>query len=239
MARGIFITGTDTGVGKTAVAAVLAALAAEQGLKTGVMKPVTSGCEQVDGVMRSADADLLVAASGCAAPYDTVAPYRLAAPVAPSVAASREGVHIDFATILERYRELAATHDYVVVEGAGGLMVPLAGGLLVADLAKALELPLLVVARPGLGTVNHTLLTCFCAQQLGLQVRGAVINGFPQVPDQAEEYAPHLVGSLAGVPLLGVFPRVEGTGPEMVRQLARECAADPMTKLLLREVGIA
>ena len=126
----------------------------------------------------------------------------------------------------------------MVVEGAGGLMAPLAGGLLVADLVGRLKLPLLVVARPALGTVNHTVLTCFAAKQLGLTVRGVIINDYPEYPDQAAESAPHLIDSLSGAPLLGVFPHNSGADPhEVVEQLTARLAADPATRILLREIG--
>lgn len=236
--RGIFVTGTDTGVGKTIAAAALARLLRERGVNVGVMKPVTSGCIETDAGIGSEDAELLAWAAGVPLDADT-APYCLRTPIAPSVAAAREGARIDFARIREGYERLAARHDFVIVEGAGGLMVPLTGGMLIADLVAALKLPLLVVARPGLGTINHTILTCFAARQLGLDVRGVIVNSYPESPDMAEEYAPHLIDSLSGAPLLGVFPRIEGGEPRsVVEKLAARLAAEPTTKILLREIGL-
>ncbi|WP_298435328.1 dethiobiotin synthase [Geobacter sp.] len=234
----IFITGTDTGVGKSVVSAALARLLHRRGVNVGVMKPVTSGCIERDGALVSEDAELLAWAAGGSLD-DDCAPYRLRTPIAPSVAAAREGVKIDFTRIREAYERLAQRHDFVIVEGAGGLMVPLSGGMLVADLVTALKLPLLVVARPNLGTINHTVLTCFAAKQLGIDVRGVIVNSYPDPPDMAEEYAPHLIDSLSGAPLLGVFPRLpEGTDREMVEQLAVRLAGEPTTKILLREIGL-
>ena len=239
MSRGIFVTGTDTGVGKTVVAATLARLLRQRGVNVGVMKPVTSGCLERDGGLVSEDAELLAWAAGVEVDAD-VAPYRLQAPIAPSVAAAREGVTVSFAAIRAAYRRLAERHEFVIVEGAGGLMVPLAGGLLVADLVTALGLPLLVVARPGLGTVNHTVLTCFTAKQLGLDLRGTVLNGYPAKPGLAEEYAPHLLDSLAGAPLLGVFPRIPGKDLyRVVERLATRLNKEPATNFLMREIGCA
>lgn len=236
--RGIFVTGTDTGVGKTIVAAALARLLRERGVNVGVLKPVTSGCIEKEDGLHSEDAELLAWAAGVPLDADS-SPYCLRTPIAPSVAAAREGVRIDFARIREAYGSLAARHEFIIVEGAGGLMVPLTGGMLVADLVSALKLPLLVVARPGLGTINHTVLTCFAARQLGLDVRGVIVNAYPETPDMAEEYAPHLIDSLSGAPLLGVFPRVEGMDPRtVVERLAGRLAAEPTTKILLREIGI-
>lgn len=236
--RAIFVSGTDTGVGKTVVAAALARLLRDRGVNVGVMKPVTSGCIERDGLLVSEDAELLAWAAGVPLD-DECAPFCLRTPIAPSVAAAREGVKIDFARIRESYEELLRRHDFVIVEGAGGLMVPLHGGMLVADLVTALKLPLLVVARPNLGTINHTVLTCFTARQLEIDVRGVVVNSYPESPDIAEEYAPHLIDSLSGAPLLGVFPHIEAnTQQEMVERLAARLAADPTTKILLREIGL-
>lgn len=239
MNRAIFVTGTDTGVGKTIVTATLALLLRERGLNVGVMKPVTSGCVERGGILVSEDAELLSWAARTPLDNDC-APYCLKTPIAPSVAAARENVRIDFSRIGEAFERLKARHDFVLVEGAGGLMVPLSGGLMVADLALSLKLPLLVVARPNLGTINHTVLTCFAAKQLGIDVRGTIVNSYPQQPDAAEEYAPHLIDSLSGVPLLGVFPKVEAADQQtIIETLARRLSGEGTTKILLREMGVA
>jgi dethiobiotin synthetase len=235
-AKGIFITGTDTGVGKTIASAVIARLLTRRGHSVGVMKPVTSGCIERDGRLISEDAELLAFAAGTEVTPDS-APYLLKAPLAPSVAASLDGVRIDFDVIREAYQRLAEQHDYVIVEGAGGLMVPLAGGLLMSDLALHLGLPLVVVARPGLGTVNHTLLTTFSARNLGLEVKGVIVNGYPDQPNQAEEYAPHMISSLSGYLLLGVFPKAEGADDrEIVEAVVARMEQDPTVNLMLREM---
>ena len=236
--RGIFVTGTDTGVGKTIVAATLARLLRMNGVKVGVMKPVTSGCPEEDGKLVSDDAVLLCQAAGVEL-SDDVAPYRLREAVAPSEAARIDGVRIDFSIIKAAFERLVASYDYVIVEGAGGLMVPLSGGLLVADLAGALELPLLVVARPGLGTINHTVLTCFAARQLGLQVAGVIVNGMPDNPGLAERGAPHQIGSLCGASVLGIWPqRNEVDEIDMVDELAVWLDGQAETSIVLRELGV-
>lgn len=238
MNRAIFVTGTDTGVGKTVVTAALALLLRERGMNVGVMKPVTSGCVEQGDSLVSEDAELLAWAADVPLD-DDCAPYCLRTPIAPSVAAASENVRIDFSRIGESLKQLQERHDFVLVEGAGGLMVPLSGGLMVADLVLALKLPLLVVARPNLGTINHTVLTCFAAKQLGIDVRGTIINSYPDQPDAAEEYAPHLIDSLSGVPLLGVFPKVnESEQRAVVGALARRLAGEATTKILLREIGV-
>src|SRR5450631_833440 len=238
MSNGIFITGTDTGVGKTVVASVLARLLRMRGINVGVMKPVTSGCREEDGRLVSDDALLLCQAAGvdCS---DDVTPYLLREPVAPAEAARQDGIVIDFARIRASYDRLAALHDVVIVEGAGGLMVPLAGGLLTADLIRMLGLQLLVVARPNLGTINHTVLTCFAAQQIELAVAGVIVNNYPAVPGLAEQGAPHQIGALCGAPLLGVWPHHDGADEdETVEYLAGWLNGQPETDIVLRELGL-
>jgi dethiobiotin synthetase len=235
--KGIFITGTDTGVGKTIAAAAIARLLHEEGAKVGVMKPVTSGCREESGRPVSEDAELLAWGAGLAGVDADVTPYLLRQPIAPAVAANLDGVRIDFRIIGEAFGRLASRYDFVIVEGAGGLMVPLVEKRLIADLVNYLSLPLLVVTRPNLGAVNHTLLTCFAAKQLGITVSGVIINNYPQRPGIAEDTAPTLIASLAGAPLLGVFPHQEGNGNrEIVAGLATHLAGDPATPDLLRKI---
>lgn len=236
--KGIFITGTDTGVGKTVFAASLARVLKDKGINVGVMKPVTSGCSEVNGQLYSDDAELLAWGAGISVSRD-IATYLLKAPLAPSAAAEMEFVKIEFSRILAAYHRLAEEHDFVIVEGAGGLMVPLAGGLMVADLVNLLSLPLLVVARPDLGTVNHTVLTCFAARELGLDVKGTVISNFPENPDIANVSAPHLIDSLSGAPLLSRLPRInEGDDKSKVERLSAWLKNEPTTRIMLREIGI-
>lgn len=236
--RGIFVTGTDTGVGKSIVSATLARLLRMNGVSVGVMKPVTSGCREENGELVSDDALLLCQAAGTLCTVD-VAPYCLREAIAPADAAKIDGVRIDFSVIKASFDRLASAHQYVIVEGAGGLMVPLSGGLLVADLARELGLPLLVVARPGLGTINHTVLTCFAAQQMGLRVAGVVVNGMPEHPGLAEQGAPHQIGSLCGASVLGIWPhRNESDEMEIVDELSAWLDGQAETGIVLRELGV-
>jgi dethiobiotin synthetase len=211
--KGIFITGTDTGVGKTIATAVISRVLRDHGVKVGVMKPVTSGCIVVNGKLVSEDAELLKWASSTTAPDADIAPYLLSVPVAPSVAATLDGVRICFSTIRAAYKRLAAVHDIVLVEGAGGLMVPLVENLLVSDLIGYLGLPALVVSRPNLGTINHTLMTCFCAKQMGIEIIGIIVNNHPETPGPAEKYAPTIIEERSGVPVLGIFPHLYEADP--------------------------
>lgn len=238
MSKGIFITGTDTGVGKSIVAATLARLLRMRGVKVGVMKPVTSGCYEVNGELVSDDALLLCKAAGLHCSSD-VTPYLLREPIVPSEAARVDQTRIAFPRITECFHQLSQTSDFMIVEGAGGLMVPLSGGLLIADLVLSLELPLLVVARPDLGTINHTLLTCFAAKQLGLDLSGIIINNFPENPDLAEKTAPHQIGALCGTNLLGIWPHKNCEEPlEVVNELADWLNSQKETEIVLRELGL-
>jgi dethiobiotin synthetase len=236
--KGVFVTATDTGVGKTIVSAVIARLLLKRNIRVGVMKPVTSGCREVNGLLVSEDACILAHGAGIPEVSDEMAPYRLRLPIAPSAAAANEGVDIDFRHIQSSYARLADSHDFLIVEGAGGLMAPLTDRLLISDLIEYLSLPALVVARPDLGTVNHTLLTCFAAKQLGIDVRGLVISNYPEPPGIVVESGRGLIDSIADVPLLAVLPHAEGNSPEsIVHDLAERLADRPETELLLRRIG--
>jgi len=170
--RGLFVTGTDTGVGKTLVACALVRGLRARGLDVGVMKPVETGV----GDGGPLDARALREAAGVHDPLELVCPFALALPAAPTVAAAAEGRAIDLDAIRRAFATLAARHECMVVEGAGGLLVPLVGVASMADLAGELGLPLLVVARASLGTINHTLLTLEIARARALRLAGVVIS---------------------------------------------------------------
>jgi dethiobiotin synthetase len=184
------------------------------------------------------DASLLQWAAACTATEEEIAPYRLRAPLAPAQAAQQEQLFIDFGALAATAQSLAERHDFLIVEGAGGLMSPLTGGLLMADLARQIGLPLLVVTTPRLGTINQTLLTIFAAQQMGIPVAGYLINRMPEKPDAAEESAPHTLASLASASILGVLPEVAGSEREKVLQLAAALPTQPSLPWLLAGLGI-
>ncbi len=200
--RGLFVTGTDTGVGKTEVAAALVEGWRARGLDVAGMKPAQSGVE--DGL--PTDADRLRAAGGNADPVELACPYSLRAPLAPAVAARLEGVTISLDHVLACARELARRHAAVVVEGAGGLLVPLTERETYADLARALGLPVLVVARAGLGTVNHTALTVEALRSRGLAVLGVVLNRSAPVADPSEPHNAAEIERLTGARVLEALP---------------------------------
>jgi len=174
---GLFVTGTDTGVGKTFVAALMAREVSQTGQRVGVFKPACSGTERAaDGTLVWPDLLALqqsVAASGS---LDDVCPYRLREPLAPPVAARLEDVRLDFSVMLAAARRQRELHEFVVIEGVGGWLCPLTDRHLIADFAAALGLPVVIVARRGLGTINHTLLTIESIQRRGLRIAGIVLN---------------------------------------------------------------
>jgi len=207
MRTGIFITATDTGVGKTIVSAGLVMALRQRGLNVGYMKPVETGCPVVDGEVLARDARFVREVTGIRDDLELVCPYRLKAEAAPSIASRLEDVHIDLAYVVDQYFQLSLMHEIVVVEGVGGLMVPLNNNDLVTDMILSLGLEVVVVARPGLGTINHSLLTVNVAKMIGIGVAGIIFNGFGrEAIGLAERTNPDEVEHFAQVPVLGILP---------------------------------
>jgi dethiobiotin synthetase len=217
--RGLFVTATDTGIGKTEIACALVAGHRARGLDVGAMKPAQSGHAPGE----PSDAERLLAAAGGGDPPELVCPYTFGPPLAPGVAARLAGVEVSLARILDAARALAARHAALVVEGAGGLMTPLTPRETYADLAVSLTLPALVVARAGLGTVNHAVLTVEALRARGVAVAGVVLN---RVSPNADPSEPHNAGEierLAGVRVLASLP-YEPDIARRARRLADELA---------------
>ncbi len=210
MKAGIFITGTDTEVGKTVVAAGLAMVLKDRGFKVGVMKPVATGCYGNEGRLISNDAAFLMEAAQNEYPHLSC-PSRFRNPLAPNVAAMLEKREVDIAHILKSYHELQKSYNFIIVEGVGGLMVPLKKDYYVANLVRDMQLPLVVVSRAGLGAINHTLLTVDAAVVRGLELRGIIFNRVSVTNySLAELTNPKVIHDLSGVPILGSLPEVEG-----------------------------
>ncbi len=206
MTNGIFIAGTDTGVGKTYIATGIARALCSAGIDVGVMKPAETGCRLRSGKLLPSDAEALIQATAVRDPLSLVNPYRFRAPVAPSVAAQIERKKIDPERILRSFRTLSQRHRFMIIEGAGGIMVPLAKGYLFLDLAEAMGLPVVIVARPGLGTINHTLLTIEALRSRGLTIAGVVINDNQGGrKGLAEATSPAVIRALSGVPIIGII----------------------------------
>ena len=219
----LFVTGTDTGVGKTRIACALAAAFRSLGRRVAVMKPIESGCAIHDGELHPADAAALRLAAGSSNDLELICPIRLATPASPEAASAREGRPIDLSLIDAAARRLAEDSDLLLVEGAGGLLVPIDARNDMADLAARLSAHLLVVARASLGTVNHSLLTLEAARRRCLPVAGVVLNRVVAHRGPDEESNGAAIASRGRTRILGVFPHVAtDLSPEALARLARE-----------------
>ena len=198
MTKGIFITGTDTGVGKTLIGCGIAHLLKSRGVKVGVMKPVSSGSRQ-DAVLLSKAADIQES-------LDIINPQFFKAALAPTVAASLERREIDMNAIYQAYWFLQKRYDFLIVEGAGGVKVPLGESTYMVDLIQALRLPALIVARAGLGTINHTLLTLDALAAEEIPVLGVLLNG-ARGKDLAEKTNTDELQDHVTVPVMGMVPQ--------------------------------
>jgi dethiobiotin synthetase len=197
MAQGAFVTGTGTEVGKTVVAATIARTLAAEGKKVAVFKPAVTGLDE--GV--ETDHALLRRASGSDQGDEEIAPYRYGPPASPHLAAALAGEEIDPERLREAAARAAAGADAIVCEGVGGLLVPLSPAYLVRDLAVDLGYPLVVVASPGLGTINHTLLTVEAARAVGLELAAIVLSPWPDEPTEIERSNRETIAALADVPI--------------------------------------
>nr|WP_319537779.1 dethiobiotin synthase [uncultured Methanospirillum sp.] len=205
--NGFFVTGTDTEIGKTAVTAALARYFSKR-FHVGVFKPIQSGVTDLS----ESDASYLSRAIGYPGPCEDSFAYSFPDPVAPILAAEYAHVSISLEVIRERYDRVKKRSELVLVEGAGGLMVPVADHTLMADIAIECNLPLLVIARPDLGTINHILLTIHTARSLGILVKGVIINGYKTNspgPDISKTVS--LIQEFGDIEVLGVIPWIDAS----------------------------
>ncbi|QJC53092.1 dethiobiotin synthase [Paenibacillus albicereus] len=238
--RGLFVTGTDTGIGKTVVTAALAALLRAEGADVGVWKPVQTG-----GLVGSGgtDAERLLRYAGIDGRPDSVASFTYEPPLAPLLAAERAGDALGVQTLLDAGRPLADRCAALLVEGAGGVAVPLAESAVVADLIAALRMPALIVARSGLGTINHVLLTAAYLRQRRIPIVGVVLNDGASAPDQLREDPSvddnaALIERFGGIPVLGRFPGLAGelTARRLTDAARTSLVLDPIRKAVLHGV---
>jgi len=176
--KGVFVTGTDTEVGKTLIAGAIARNLRQAGRDVEVFKPVASGCRRGREGLISSDAEFLAACADSKRPLAEITPVRYRPALAPNVAAERTGRPVDLEAIFDAYRRLEGACECVVVEGVGGLLCPLDDRFWVIHFARMTGLPVVVVARGGLGTINHTLLTIHAARGAGLHVAGVIVNRY-------------------------------------------------------------
>ncbi|MFO1320245.1 MAG: dethiobiotin synthase [Burkholderiales bacterium] len=213
--NGLFVTGTDTGVGKTLVASALLHAFGRRGLRTVGMKPVAAGAMETGNEWRNDDVDALVAAGNVTAPRDEINPYAFAPAIAPHLAAIDAGVTIDIDTIAERFRSLAGRADMVVVEGAGGFLVPLNARHSFADVAVRLGLPVVLVVGMRLGCLNHALLSAAAIRARGLVLAGWVANRIDAAMLRYEDNRDTLV-RLLEAPLIADIPWLAQADPARV-----------------------
>ncbi|MFO0700920.1 MAG: dethiobiotin synthase [Nitrospira sp.] len=239
MNLGIFITGTDTGVGKTLVAAALALHLKKRGLSVGVMKPIETGV--LPTKERQSDAARLQSIIESEEPLGAIRPYTFKLPIAPLTAAQAENQKINLETIGKVYRLLSKRYDHLVVEGVGGVLVPITANFTVTDLIKQLRLPVVVVGRSGLGGINHALLTIEALQRKRISVVAIVLNQTESVRSYIsriqERSTLDTLRKQAGVPVIGPLPYAPGLPgrfrPTVIR-LARSAAITHLAKLVLR-----
>jgi dethiobiotin synthetase len=222
--HGFFITGTDTGVGKTLIAGAIARALSLQGRRVGVMKPFESGCRRDGDTVVPADALFLRNMAGSQDDLALICPYAFERPLAPGIAAHMEHVPINLEKVQKTFNQMSAQYDIMLVEGAGGLMVPVSEEHLIIDVIGLLKLPLIIVARTTLGTINHTLLTVREAHRAGIRVCGIILNKVSPEQDEAEDTNPEVIRKFSNVPLLGQLPYIpEATraDPEFLSSLVR------------------
>jgi dethiobiotin synthetase len=213
---GVFVTGTGTGVGKTVVAAAIAHTLAEEGKRVAVFKPAITGLDD-EG---EADHTLLRRAAASEQSDDGIAPYRYGPPMSPHLAAELAGEEIEPDKLLTAAQDAAADADSLVCEGVGGLLVPLTSSYLIRDLAVDLALPLAIAASPGLGTINHTLLTIEAARAAGLEIAAVVLTPWPSNPTAMEKSNRETIAELGEVEV-ETLARLDLSLPRSWPRLAR------------------
>lgn len=231
--RGVFVTGTDTGAGKTVLAAAITASARAHGIDVIGLKPVITGLDEPTPRAWPADHELLARAGEATAEEVAILAYR--PPVSPHLAAQLAGEPIDPADLEAQIRAAARGHELAVVEGVGGLLVPLADGYDVRDLAHALQLPVLIAARPGLGTISHTLLTLEAARRADLEVLAVVLTPWPEAPGEVERSNRATIETLGEV-AVELLPVIERAEPDLLAQAA---ASLPWPSWLRRAPALA
>lgn len=204
---GLFIAGTDAGVGKTVIAGAIAKILTDKGQKVGVFKPIAVGCKrQWEGLVKS-DTEFLANCANSDLPLSTITPIGYLSNASVIVSAAREGKPVDFAEIAAAYKDICQNTDIIIVEGIGGVREPLTMEFDLLDLAVEFALPVIIVARPYRGTINHTLMTIDCVRAAELKIAGVIISGYNATEASvAEEAAEQIISQCGGVNILAVVP---------------------------------
>lgn len=208
--KNLFVTGTDTGIGKTVVTAAISNTMKLSGKKVSVMKPIQTGTLtqkvlDIEFVYKVLDEEFNI---------DVVCPYRFDKPLSPKLASHDSSVDINIDNIMSSYRTLTQNHDHVIVEGAGGILVPIKENYFISNLIAEMDIPIVIVSRANLGTINHTLLTIEFARSMGISIIGVIINNFPLHPNEAELSNPHEISAISGLPILGIIPELNNLSVE-------------------------
>ncbi|HLR69517.1 dethiobiotin synthase [Virgibacillus alimentarius] len=217
--KGFFITGTDTDVGKTLISSGLAAIFKEKNMDIGVYKPLLSGASRYHP---NSDTSLLKEMAQTKLSNASITPFQFKEPLAPYVAAKLEGRSIYLEDVVAHWKKIQKKHDYFIVEGAGGISVPLGEDFLVSHLIQELQLPIIIVARSDLGTFNHTFLTVQYAKEMKLNIAGIIINGIDDPPNLAEKTNPNLIESFCKVPILGILPKMQVVDAQDFKQIIKD-----------------
>jgi dethiobiotin synthetase len=204
---GLFVTATDTEVGKTVISGAIANYFLRQGARVAVSKPVATGCVHRREGWVSEDAEFLASCADARFPLDLICPQRYREPLAPAVAADRAKQPLDWSAIDRSLKLMTRESDVIVVEGIGGILVPIDHQYTTLDIARWLKLQAVVVARPNLGTINHTLMTLEMLRRGGVTIAGVVINRYPaESASVAEETNPRYIEKFGKVPILAIVP---------------------------------
>jgi dethiobiotin synthetase len=200
-----FITGTDTGVGKTSITAGLACSMRKLGIDVGVMKPIATGYPNKTG-FKSSDVAKLVEAASIKDPENLINPIFLPLSTSPYDATKLLELSVDMPLIFEQFKKLLSLHEMLLVEGIGGIMTPITKNFFVADMIKGMGIEAIIVTRATIGTLNHTVMTCKMCKDYGIKIRGLIINNFDEKGTPAEKNAPITLYELTNSPILGTIP---------------------------------
>ncbi|MEW6571816.1 MAG: dethiobiotin synthase [Nitrospirota bacterium] len=221
MEKGFFVTGTDTGVGKTIIAAALISILRRLSLKVCGMKPIETGCIRDKNTLVPSDGTFLRTFADMSEDIEFVTPCCFENPLAPFAASQIEGRQVDFEKIWQAYTSLKTNCDVVVIEGIGGLLVPITNDYYVLDLAKNFGLPVIITAKPGLGTLNHTMLTVRYGLKEGLVMAGVIINySYPPENTPAEDTNARIIRRICPIPLIGTFPHLDKIDRGLIEEAA-------------------
>ena len=205
--KGVFITATDTGVGKTLIAGAIAKILSQKGKNIGVFKPIATGCKKTKQGLVSEDAQFLAYCAKSKFSLDVINPVKFNIPAAPFACEKAENRKVDLRKITAAYKQICQKSDFVIVEGIGGIKVPITNKFDVLALAKAFKLPVIVVAKSKLGTINHTLLTIDAIRRAGLSLAGIIINGYDEMTkDYAEKTNAEIIKKLGKVKIIATVP---------------------------------